>query len=136
MDNDSIFWSFYRRMTSFEQEYVKNGGFLDCSYVDLVVIDLILFNENCTPSLISEKLGVAKSAITVRLKHLEKEGYICRKINENDRRSYILTLTQKALDIYAPLNDLFNEFERNLRFEFNEEELELGRKMILCAIRN
>ncbi len=135
MDNDSIFWSFYRRLTVFEQEYIKNGGLHDCSYMDMVCMDIILFNEGCTPSLISERLGVAKSAVTVRLKRLEDEGYVVRRASEKDRRSYVLALTEKALETYAPLSDLFKEFEKNLKFEFTPEELELGRRMLLCAIK-
>ena len=136
MDYDSVFWSFYRRLTVFEQEYIKNGGLSsDCSYMDMVCMDIIMFNDDCTPSLISERLGVAKSAVTVRLKRLEEEGYLVRKVSEKDRRSYVLALTEKALGAYAPLNDLFKEFEKNLKFEFSPEELELGRRMLLCAIK-
>ena len=135
MDNDSVFWLLYRRLSVFEQEDIKNGGPTDCSYMDMVCMDIILFNDDCTPSLISERLGVAKSAVTVRLKRLEKEGYIIRKVSEKDRRSYVLELTEKALQAYAPMDDLFKKFEKNLKFEFSPEELELGRRMVMCAIK-
>ncbi len=102
----------------------------------MVYMNLILFNENCTPTMISEMLGVAKSAVTVRLNRLESEGYIARTVNEKDRRSYVLTLTKKASCVYGPIDNLFREFEKNLRSEFSEEELELGRRMLRCAIKN
>ncbi len=134
MGNELIFWSVYRRLTSFIQDNIKSGG-ADCTYLDMVVMDLIVFHEECTPSVISEKLGVAKSAVTVRLKRLEDRGYVTRKTNERDHRSYVLALTEKGIMLYTPLNELFKIFDANLRAEFSEEELELGRRMIRCAVK-
>ncbi len=134
MGNELIFWSVYRRLTSFIQDSIKGGG-ADVTYLDMVVMDLIVFHGECTPSVISEKLGVAKSAVTVRLKRLEDRGYVTRKTNEKDHRSYVLALTEKGIMLYTPLNELFKIFDANLRAEFNEEELELGRRMIRCAVK-
>lgn len=134
MELKETFWEFYRYLVSDEVESIRKNGIGDCSYLDMIYFDLIFFNKRCTPSLIAERLGITKSAVTVRLKRLEKDGYIVRIPNDEDRRSHILALTEKSKEYYLPLMQMFDRFDRNLRYNFTEEELELGLRMIRCAM--
>jgi DNA-binding MarR family transcriptional regulator len=60
---------------------------------------------------LSEYLRVDKATTAKAIKHLEKEGYITRDIDEKDKRAYKLFLTQKALDIRSELYKILRKWE-------------------------
>lgn len=136
MELKDSFWEFYRYLVSDEVESIRRKGTGDCSYLDMIYLDLVFFNDGCTPSFISESLGISKSAVAVRIKRLERDGYLARRVNENDRRSYFLTLTEKSYEYYAPLREMIDRFDRNLRYEFSEDQLELCVRMLKCLMKS
>lgn len=48
---------------------------------------------------VQSELHITKSAISQRMNSLEKKGFIERKINTEDRRKIVVTLTQTGKDI-------------------------------------
>ena len=60
---------------------------------------------------LSEYLRVDKATTAKAIKHLEKEGYIIRDIDEKDKRAYKLFLTQKAMDIRSELYQVLRKWE-------------------------
>lgn len=60
----------------------------------------VIFKLNKNPQIImrdlSEDLHVSKSSITGIVDHLEALGYLHRVINQNDRRSYALEITEEG----------------------------------------
>lgn len=108
----------------------------DLSYMDAVYLDIIFLNGSSTPSAISERLGIAKSAVTVRVNSLEKKGYIIREKDEKDRRSVVLTLAEKGREWYRPMVETFDRYERILKGTFSAEELDVISRALQCLIRD
>lgn len=74
-----------------------------------------------TPSQFIKELGITSGTMTHRIDMLEKEGFVVRKKNENDGRSFPVELTEKgqvliekALKKYIYESDLlFSNFSMN-----------------------
>ncbi len=123
----------YRFLSLEETELIRSQGLdFDLSYLDMVYLDLILLEDRCTPSLIAERLGIARSAVTVRLNKLEKNGFIERTRNDEDKRSSVLGLTEKGMEWFRPMFDEFESFEAMIRSRFTDEEIGIVRRMIDC----
>lgn len=133
MDLESPMMRLYRFLSLEETELIRSQGLdFDLSYLDMVYLDLILLEDRCTPSLIAERLGIARSAVTVRLNKLEKNGFIDRTRNDEDKRSSVLGLTEKGMEWFRPMFDEFESFEAVIRSRFTDEDIGIVRRMIDC----
>ncbi len=71
------------------------------------VMILLMREENftLTPSALAEKAGVSRATMTRLIDGLERDDLVIREFDENDRRSFSVTLTQigqKKLDDLMP----------------------------------
>lgn len=92
--------------------------------------------EGISQEQISEYLKVDKATTAKAIKRLEKEGYIRRAIDENDKRAYKIYLTQKALNIKSELYDVIREWENMLSSGLSENEKEIFLKMLKNMAEN
>ena len=56
------------------------------SYYDILLLRVIAFQEKCTITLLSKKLKKTKPRLTVKVKVLEKCGYLIKESSYDDRR--------------------------------------------------
>lgn len=85
-------------------------------------LKLILNRPGITQDLLTHELKFDKATTARSVKQLEESGYIERKIDPKDRRSYLLHPTAKALDFAPTLQSILNEFNRNLTRNLTDEE--------------
>lgn len=70
------------------------------SYMEFVVLMFLANNTEYTKaSDIVEVLDIAKSHVSMTIKELEKKGLLGRRVKEDDRRSSILEIKDKAKNI-------------------------------------
>ena len=67
-------------------------------------------------------LKIDKGSIAKSLKKLEDEGYIERRIDDEDKRAYKVYLTQKGIDIMPVLEEAARQWEDGLTADLSEEE--------------
>jgi DNA-binding MarR family transcriptional regulator len=84
----------------------------------------ILLNPGTNQDQLTSDLKFDKATTARAVKHLEEVGYISRKIDENDRRSFRLYPTQKGLDFHPILKDILAEFDEQLTGRLTDEEKE------------
>lgn len=92
--------------------------------------------EGISQEQISEHLKVDKATTARAIKRLEKEGYIRRAIDENDKRAYKIYLTQKALNIKSELYGVIRKWENMLSSGLSESEKEIFLKMLKTMAEN
>lgn len=56
-------------------------------------------HESGTPGQIAQAMGVGRSSLSGILDRLESEGFLSRAINPDDRRSFLLSLTQQGREL-------------------------------------
>lgn len=90
-----------------------------------------------TPGQIAETMGVGRTTITGFLDRLELEGLITRSINPNDRRSFILALTDKGKEFVYRIDGHRRDLLRRTFKHMSDQDLaalERGLSSLLSAL--
>ena len=74
---------------------------------------------------IEEELDIRRSSATNVLQLMEKNGYIKRESVSKDARLKKIVLTEKGLHIQRNVYDLICEFEKSLKDELSEAEMNI-----------
>lgn len=92
----------------------------------------ILFNpeERRKVSIISEEFGISKPTVSRAINIIIDKGLLEKRIDESERRSHILSLTPKGLEIAEKISSFANLLADLIRVEFDEKE----RRSILRAM--
>ncbi len=85
---------------------------------------------------LSGALLVNKSSVARRLAQLEKEGYVTRTPDENDRRVLLVSPTEKATALLPILRDMAREWNEIITEGFTEEEVEIFSALVERACAN
>jgi len=83
---------------------------------------VLYHNEGINQECLSHKLMIDKATSARAIKKLEEEGYITRKVDENDKRAYKISLTEKAYNFKPIVRQILHEWRDILLIDFNEKE--------------
>lgn len=86
---------------------------------------IICRKPGMTQDWLARYLCVNKSSVTRHLSHLEKEGYIERKVCPQDKRELLVYPTQKMLDIHPEVVRITRKWNALVAEDITEEEMEL-----------
>lgn len=98
--NDNIneqidnYYNSWFKINSLYHHWAKKHGIQDTTLFVLYVIKNTL--SDCTQSYICNKLFLPKQTVSQILSILEKDGYIIKEANTNDRRNKIICFTKKG----------------------------------------
>ncbi len=84
-------------------------------------------NKNCTPSLLIERLAIAKSNLAIICKGLIDEGLIVSEKTENDKRNIYYNITPKGEE---ELSAYYEALENKLCAAINPKDIKLVEKKI------
>ncbi len=82
-------------------------------------------NEGSSQKDICQTLAINEALATRTMKKLEQKGYIIRKKEENDQRSYALYLTEHGREIIPKLIDAVYQWWEELTSDFDENQSSL-----------
>lgn len=85
---------------------------------------------------LSELLNIDKGTTARAIKKLEEEGYVVRKINPEDRRSYGVYITDKARSIGEDILNTLNKWNDVISIDFTKEEKELSLDLLKRMTEN
>jgi len=85
---------------------------------------------------ISDHLKIDKATTAKAIRRLEKEGYIKRDINSEDRRAFKVFLTQKAFDIKPEIYSILRNWSDALSGGFSEDEKKLVLELLGRMAKN
>lgn len=77
-----------------------------------------------TATEISRKSGLAKTTLTAMLARMREQGLVCMEENSDDKRSAIVSLTQKAAELKEEYNAVTREIESVYYKGFSDAETE------------
>lgn len=101
-----------------------------------VVLITLFGSDGISQDQMSKYLKIDKASIAKAVRPLEKEGYIRREVDENDKRAYKVYLTQKALDIREDLFEVINEWENTLLSDLSDSDKVLFLKLLKKVAHN
>ena len=70
-------------------------------------------------------LKITKSAVTLKINELVKQGVVVKKQSEKDKRVYFLELSPHMEQIVGVYDQVFYKIERELKEKYPQEQLEM-----------
>lgn len=117
---------FYYSMALHELQMMNEGDYYNgLSYNSILYINVIAMMEECTVSSLAEALRVTKSAVTLKVNELVKQGAVVRVQSEEDRRMYLLRLTPQMKEKIRLYDQVFDRIGADIQKKYSKEELEL-----------
>ena len=92
---------------------------------DMQMIHMLQLYGPSTPSRLAAGTGLSSGGVTVALDRLEKDGYVRREPNPQDRRSLLVTLVPAAVVKLAGLYDDVEAETRRLLATLSRRDLEV-----------
>jgi DNA-binding MarR family transcriptional regulator len=117
----------YRYGQSYVTKRIESYNLGSGQFVALITL---FGNDGISQDQMSKYLKIDKASIAKAVRPLEKEGYIRREVDENDKRAYKVYLTQKAFDIREELFEVINEWENTLLSDLSDSDKELFLKFL------
>lgn len=96
----------------------------------------LLKNDGIRQEDLSDLLNIDKGTTARAIKKLEEEGYVIRKINPKDRRSYGVYITDKARSISEDIFNTLDSWNDIISSDFTQEEKESSLKLLKRMVDN
>ncbi len=133
------------KIIDFNKKYARVIGALqtsflssDYSFTEAHILSELNFKPNSSATIINEQLHLDEGYLSRVMKKLEKNGLILKKQSLNDKRMYLLSLTDKGKIVYKKLNKLSSDLVIESTDHLNDNEkkelaslLEKVKKLIL-----
>lgn len=116
---------FYYHMSLYELQVMNGNDFYNgLSYNSLLYINVIEQMKDCTASKIADALGITRSAVTLKLNELERQGAIVKEKSTTDRRVTYVRLSSGMEKVFGIYNRVFEKIEDDLRKKYTEKQLD------------
>lgn len=117
---------FYYRMSMYELQMMNEADYYNgLSYNSLLYINVIEQMKDCTVSKLAETLNITKSAVTLKLNELVKQGTVIKVQSESDKRVFYIKLSPEMENTTGIYNELFEKIEKKLSKKYTKQQLEL-----------
>lgn len=122
---------FYYHMSLFELQAFREGElFKGLSYNSILYLNVIDLTKDCTVSKLAELLNITKSAVTLKINELEKQGVIIKTQSEKDKRVYYLSASPDMKRTFSLYDKAAVKIEKELKKTYSKEELQTFEKIM------
>ncbi|NLH46010.1 MAG: MarR family transcriptional regulator [Acholeplasmataceae bacterium] len=123
----------YRRTQMFYTEQLQKIGINSNQFMYIV---FICENAGQTQDDLSKRLIIDKSTVTKALAQLERNGYITKTLNANDKRAFNIFPTAKALAVYPQILEIKAEWHLKMTENLSEIERDVFEKLMEKVMEN
>lgn len=103
---------------------------LNITYNSLLYLDLIAQTPKCTITQLAQTLHISKSAVTLKVNELVKQGLLIKQQSKQDKRVYYLHLEEEIKDIYTQYDKALYKAMQKVNEQFSIEEQEIFSKIL------
>lgn len=96
---------------------------LNITYNSLLYLDIISYTDNCTTTFLAQSLRISKSAVTIKVNELVKQGLIIKQQSKDDKRVFYLKLNDEIADIYRKYDKALYKAIDVVDKKYSEEEI-------------
>lgn len=123
ISDKSPFIAWIHNISLNQQKYMKSRfSNLDLGH-DVRYIMFIYDNPGCSQDDLVNMFGQSKGNIAKILKKLENEGFIKRKVNPENRRKYLLNITEKGSELVPKYRKISKQWEMEVGLTDEDNEL-------------
>lgn len=112
---------FYERFSSWELAVVKETG---VTLPQMHTLEILGSAGPLRMKELAEKMGVTTGALTVHIDRLERVGLVARTPNEQDRRSFLIRLSEEGAAHFQQHHALHRQLSTELAGALEPEEVE------------
>lgn len=87
------------------------------------ILMYLMGNSDANESAIAKFFKLDKGSIARSLQKLESKGFISRKVNDENQREKVITLTEKALNIKDVLSGLLVDWRKKIYCGLSNDEI-------------
>ena len=124
---------FYEKLSSWEQSVVAGSGL---TLPQMHTIEILGVNNLIKMKDLANKMGVTTGSLTVMVDNLEKKGLVERVHNPEDRRSYVIRLTDAGFAHYAQHSAFHLNLVKDCTAGFSSEDTKKFTKLLKEFIRH
>lgn len=111
---------FYEKLSSWEHGVVRGKGL---TLPQAHTLEILGDQGEMRMKELAGKMGVTTGSLTVLIDRMEKKGLVRRKPHETDRRSILVTLTEKGSLLFADHHDLHIGLTRDITAGLSDEDI-------------
>lgn len=115
---------YFKRIPRIAERYYNRHMTEGLTAQEANALRMLSWSKQMTQQKLAHLLGIDKSQVTRLVNKLEKEGYLTREVNPEDRREKLLTPTEKADAVRQQDLELTNHYYEWLLSCLSEEERE------------
>ena len=93
-------------------------------------------NDGVNQESIAQFYKLDKGAVAKTLGKLEDKGYIIRKVNQDNQREKIITLSESGKEIIKEMEEILEEFNTALFEGMNSEEIKMLGQLVSSVAKN
>lgn len=90
----------------------------------MMYLGIIAFRQNCTVSELAELLNISRSAVTLKVNELMKQGMISKTQSTSDKRVFFLKVDEKVARIIADHTQWMYKTVEQIEAEFRPEQID------------
>ena len=87
------------------------------------ILMYLMGHKDANQDAIAKFFAIDKGSVARSLQKLEGKGFITRKVNDDNQREKVISLTEKALDLKAVLSELLVDWRSAMYEGLTEEEI-------------
>ena len=100
------------------------------------VIVVLSMSEGITQKRIADMAFVEAPTLVPVIDKMEKEGYVTRQSDPNDRRNNLIFMTEKSKKIVDPIIDSILEIRNMGLNKISKKDMETARKVLSAIVNN
>ena len=113
-----------------ELQLANSDTYQSVTYNRLLYLDLIAYTPDCTAGYLAETLHVAPSAITSKVRELERLGLVTRTRSERDKRVYYLHINEQLRAEYRAYDQILYGALDELEARYTPRQVDLLCEML------
>ncbi|MGV1100217.1 MarR family winged helix-turn-helix transcriptional regulator [Thiovibrio sp. JS02] len=112
---------FYEKISSWEHDVVKGSGL---SPAQMHTIEIVGHSGRLRMKELAKKMGVTTGTLTVMVDRLEQQALLKRVPHEQDRRSFLITLTEKGQRFFGEHHQYHLQLTEEIAASLSDPEQE------------
>jgi DNA-binding MarR family transcriptional regulator len=114
------------------QKAFSEGG-VEVTPIQVMLLFFLQKNDGSSLTQISQGLMLENPTITGLIDRLEKLGYVKRADHPNDRRIYLVYMTEKGSKVASRALPIVKKLNKQIKEGYSKEEIESFKKVLMGA---
>jgi len=110
-----------------------SGGGIEVTPIQVMLLFFLQQNDGLSLTQISQGLMLENPTVTGLIDRLEKSGYVKRSDHPNDRRVYLVHLTEKGNKVAKKALPIVRKLNEKIKEGYSKAEIEDFKKVLIGA---